>query len=296
MTGEIMRGIGGEFGAFRTLPPVSSQAGPADVRLKPLEAVSWPHIDGAGLSAGAHMLLWVQAGQMVLTPTGGAARRTIEAGELCFVPMGGAQGLRPTGRVAGRLLLIGPDMAARLSNPLPDAVISARLSDTDAAALRVNLGQILAFIARQGETARQNLWREVDLIAIRLARLGNDGQPTPVALAPEAGLDPRPLVRDFLDLVARNPGRGITVADLAGQLEVSAADLDRACLGARGKRALDLIYDLRMERAFDALKNSAAPAQAIARDLGFTSYAHFCRVFVQETGRLPDAYRAGTVG
>ena len=82
-----------------------------------------------------------------------------------------------------------------------------------------------------------------------------------------------------------------TIAELARRLGHSLAHLDRACLQSRGRSALQLLYDLRLERAARALRGSDIPICDIAQELGYAGLGHFMRSFAAATGRSPEAYR-----
>ncbi|WP_256445663.1 helix-turn-helix domain-containing protein [Paracoccus everestensis] len=68
--------------------------------------------------------------------------------------------------------------------------------------------------------------------------------------------------------------------------------LDQACMVARGKRAVEVIHDLKLERAAALLRGTNRPTLHIAADLGYSSHGHFIRAFVAATGRTPDRFRA----
>lgn len=101
----------------------------------------------------------------------------------------------------------------------------------------------------------------------------------------------RPLTDRFLDLALTELSQNQTIAELARRLGHSLAQLDRACLQSRGRSALQLLYDLRLERAVNALRDSDMPIHEIARELGYSGQAHFIRSFAAATGRSPQAYR-----
>ena len=71
----------------------------------------------------------------------------------------------------------------------------------------------------------------------------------------------------------------------------SSAALDRACLSGHGKRAIQMIHDLRFDVALAALRDGNRGLVDIARDLGYASQAHLTRAFVDRTGHLPERFR-----
>lgn len=100
------------------------------------------------------------------------------------------------------------------------------------------------------------------------------------------------MVDRFLALAGGQLGRGQTVADLADAMGITTATLDRACHAARGRRAVDLLNDLRLERAARLLRESRQSPTQIAHDLGYSSLGHFTRAFAAATGRSPEVFRA----
>ena len=84
---------------------------------------------------------------------------------------------------------------------------------------------------------------------------------------------------------------GSTIADLAEDLGATTAELDAACQHRHGKRAVDLVHDLRLARAVQMLRDTSESPARIARMLGYSSLAHLSRAFVAATGRLPDSFR-----
>ena len=95
----------------------------------------------------------------------------------------------------------------------------------------------------------------------------------------------------YLELAGREMGRGRTIADLADALGTTAAGLDEACRKHRGCSALDLLYELRLDRARSMLADPRHNLPQIAEELGFTGPAHMNRVFMAATGRPAEAFR-----
>ena len=81
-----------------------------------------------------------------------------------------------------------------------------------------------------------------------------------------------------------------TLGDLAQELGVTIGMLDRACRAARGRSALDLMYDLRLERAVTLLKERRASPAEIAVRLGYVGLSHMKRAFIAATGRGPEDF------
>lgn len=95
----------------------------------------------------------------------------------------------------------------------------------------------------------------------------------------------------FCERVTRHYAEGLTMADHAAALGVTATHLTRACKSATGRTAADLLTERTLYAARAALIETTVPAQDIARHLGFGSAAYFTRFIQQHTGQTPTAIR-----
>jgi AraC family transcriptional activator of pobA len=132
------------------------------------------------------------------------------------------------------------------------------------------------------------LSRLMNLLSLRLRQL----LPTRPAEGAEPIAPDHRLIERFLALAGQRLGSGRSVAELAAELRSTTGALDQACMATRGKRAVELIHDLQLERAADLLRSTDRITLRIAADLGYSSHGHFIRAFVAATGRTPDAFRA----
>lgn len=267
--------------------PASRRFAPrkASLRLLPLEAFSW----GTGRgpvhprTRPDHTLIWVTQGRVRLDfPRSGAL---LGADDVRFIPAGTAFASRSQPGALGHVLLLSPELAVELDPALPCRV-TAGCAGQGAAALMACLQGLVDEAARAPD--RKALTCHLNLLALRLSRLDPERQAMPGQ--PHAGPD-RPLVDRFLALAAIQIGAPRTLAELAQDLGTTLTLLDRACHEARGKRAIDLLHELRLERAAEMLRHTDRPAARIAQDLGYASHTHFTRSFVAATGRTPEAYR-----
>ena len=262
--------------------PVMRQSG---LRLMPLEGFVW---GGRGAAPqprtrADHTLIWVTGGRLQLHYP--RQHHVQPAGELRFILAGTAFATLPDSQLRGHVLLIAPALVAGTKPPFPDRSFHGRI-DAAAPALLATL-TLLASEAQRSEEAR-DLAPHLALLALQLSRLAPGAAPHPPAAdtAPD-----RSLLTRFLDLAQRNLATGRTIADLAGDLATTTAELDRTCLAARGHRAIDAMQRLRLDQGFAMLRQTRLPPAQIARQLGFTSLAHFTRAVVEATGRLPETYR-----
>ena len=95
---------------------------------------------------------------------------------------------------------------------------------------------------------------------------GTDAAPEAPAPA-RPGSGDRALFESFVELAGREMGRGRTLSDLAEALGATASALDTACRRQRGRSALEVLYDLRLDRARRLLSDAATPLSAIAAEL-----------------------------
>jgi len=95
----------------------------------------------------------------------------------------------------------------------------------------------------------------------------------------------------FCARVAQHHATGMSMADHAAELGVTPTHLTRACKAATGRTAADLLTERVLHAARVALTETRAPAQDIARHLGFGSAAYFTRFMQQHTGQTPTALR-----
>jgi AraC family transcriptional activator of pobA len=257
----------------------------ASLRLLPLGAFVWgsDSTPPQPRTRPDHTLLWVTAGGLGL----GFPRRNhlMMAGDLRYIPAGTAFAAVPGPGTEGHVLLLSPDMVGDMDPPLPSQTISGAVCG-QAEALLVNLRELADEAARGAD--RRALLCHLNLLSMRLTRLDPEPQRAPT---PEERSANHPLVAQFLDLAAQDLAGCRALADLAQDLGTTLTTLDRACLAARGKRAVDLLNDLRLERAAELLRNTGWSGARIAQELGYSSHAHFTRAFVAATGRTPVVFR-----
>ncbi|MDB6178513.1 AraC family transcriptional regulator [Paracoccus sp. Z330] len=102
----------------------------------------------------------------------------------------------------------------------------------------------------------------------------------------------RPLVERFISLARDHPLEQVSVSELATALGSNLTTLDRACMAARGQRAVEILNAVRLELAIIMLRGKRLAPAAIATRLGYSSLTHFTRAVVDATGQTPDAFQA----
>lgn len=260
----------------------------AGLRMLPLASFVW---GGAG-ARGQGRAARVRGDHCLIRVTGGAIRVILPSGavdhgpeSVIFIPAGTAFATLPQRGAAGQVLLVPRDIVAQHGLALPTTmVVGARASDAFSADLAALATRASDPIAAATAACR------IELISAELQRIADRPADQPATLP---GAEARDLVAAFLELAGREMGRGRTLADLAEALGTSAAGLEDACRRHRSRGALDLIYDLRLDRARKLLAEGSGSLGQIAAELGFTGVAHLNRVFIAATGRSAEAFRSG---
>jgi AraC family transcriptional regulator len=97
-----------------------------------------------------------------------------------------------------------------------------------------------------------------------------------------------------LDFIDRNLGRDISLSGLAAVAHFSPFHFHRIFSALVGESPAEYVRRLRLEKA--ALRLSVEPAAkvtGIALDCGFSTSAHFCRLFRERFGMSPTDWREG---
>ena len=265
--------------ALREGRPIGRQQG---MRLLPLQAFIWGSraMPPQPRTRPDHTLIWVTEGRVQLDFP--REHGVMRAGDLRHVPAGTAFAAVPAAGARGHVALISAPLAAGAEPPLPDRGMAAHVGH-HAPQLEATLRE-LAVEPPDAPT----LSCLINLLSLRLRQLLPHRPPEPTEPAPPD----LPLIERFLALAGQRLGSARSVAELAAELGSTTAALDQACLAARGKRAVELIHRVQLERAADLLRNTDRPTLRIAADLGYSSHAHFIRAFVAATGRRPEVFRA----
>lgn len=268
--------------AARAGRPAAHQSG---LRLLPMEAFVWGSrsLPPQPRTRPDHTLIWVTDGRMQVDFP--RRHHVMRLGDLRLIPAGTAFAALPGTDARGHVALI-PAHLARLASPrFPDKALAAHIGQHGPQLLATL--HDLAAEARAPES--DTIACLMNLLSLRLGQLDPQRRirQTRIAQQPD-----RPLVERFLTLAAQSLGSCDLVAEMAQQLNTTTAALDRSCVAARGRRAIELVHELRLERAVDLLRNSDQRPDRIASELGYTSHAHFTRAFVAATGRVPEVFRA----
>lgn len=97
--------------------------------------------------------------------------------------------------------------------------------------------------------------------------------------------------RSVVDYIREHFAERIRVADLAGVSGIRTSDLSRRFKASVGTSPLKFVNRYRIECAKTMLARRGPTLTGIAISCGFSDQAHFTRVFKEEVGLTPKAYR-----
>jgi AraC family transcriptional activator of mtrCDE len=146
----------------------------------------------------------------------------------------------------------------------------------------------------RSESAEENLGGQAMLGALSAVlftltlRLASEDRDTPTGLLTLAG---HPRLAGALSAMLAAPGRPWTLPKLANLCGMSRATFIRQFQQSLGRSATELLTDLRMTAAANALRATSNSVAAIGEDVGYQSEAAFQRAFKQHVGFTPSEYR-----
>ena len=125
------------------------------------------------------------------------------------------------------------------------------------------------------------------LFALTLRAAGEAGQARTGVLA----LAAHPRLAPAAAAMFAEPARAWTLPELAGLCSMSRATFMRHFQASLGRSAMDLLTDIRMSAAANALRKSTSSTEAVADLVGYQSVSAFRRVFAQRMGMTPGDWR-----
>ena len=125
------------------------------------------------------------------------------------------------------------------------------------------------------------------LFALTLRAAGEAGQARTGVLA----LAAHPRLAPAAAAMFNDPARAWTLPELAGLCSMSRATFMRQFQASLGRSAMDLLTDIRMSAAANALRKSTSSTEAVADLVGYQSVSAFRRVFAQRMGMTPGDWR-----
>lgn len=104
-----------------------------------------------------------------------------------------------------------------------------------------------------------------------------------------------PVVARAVEWIRLNATSSIGVADVASAVDVPRRTLEQRFRKVIGRSILDVLREVRLEAAFEFLRNPQQVIGAIANQCGYDSELTLRRIFRRATGLTPRAWRAANV-
>jgi AraC family transcriptional activator of mtrCDE len=178
---------------------------------------------------------------------------------------------------------------------LPRRVILHAAENSAAAAGAGTGAQVVGLVSlMRAESAAENLGGLAMLNALSTAlfaialRLASEVTAPPDGLLALAG---NPRLLPALTAIFNEPARAWTLPELARRCNMSRATFIRHCQERLGRSASELLTDIRMTVAANALKASGMSTGAVAGLAGYQSDAAFQRAFKHQMGITPARWR-----
>ncbi len=105
-----------------------------------------------------------------------------------------------------------------------------------------------------------------------------------------------PAVCQALDYIAKHYAENLSLSIVAEQVYLSPAYLSSLFKLNVGSSFLEYLTNFRLEKVKDAMLSTTQRLNKIAEQAGFSDYRHFCKVFKNNTGQSPKAYRENHLG
>lgn len=195
--------------------------------------------------------------------------------------------------LCGRILL-APPHDRFIRGYLPSRLV-IRTSELDASSSGETLAQLRGLVTlMRAESVADRLGGYAMLNALSAAlfalalRMASESDQAPKGLLALAG---NPRLAPALAVIFNEPAHPWTLAELSERCNMSRATLLRHFEDKVGRSPNDLLTDVRMGLAANALKKPGVSTEAIALSVGYQSVAAFRRVFTQRFGITPADWR-----
>lgn len=217
--------------------------------------------------------------------------------EVAATASDGVEGVSAVRRTKAHILLTdirmpnmdGLTMVAALKSEFPHLQISVLTAyrDFDYAQQALHLG-VCRYLLKPSRM--EELREAVSRMTANLAALP---ECVPEDAEDEAGESGAFIARAALKYIEGHYAEHLSLSEVAQSVYVSQWHLSKLINRHLGRSFLDIVNNLRIERAKALLTDPALRVSEIAYEVGFADVAHFSRNFKKLTGKTPLAYRGG---
>ena len=177
---------------------------------------------------------------------------------------------------------------------LPPLLVVRAAADDSASPTATQLAGLVTLMRTEAD--HENIGGHAMLNALSAAmfaltlRLAGESNDSPSGLLALAG---NPRLAPALSAMFHEPARPWTLPDLAALCNMSRATFARHFQDGMGRSASDLLTDIRMTLAANALKEPGASVYGVSEAVGYQSETAFQRIFKQRMGMTPARWRRG---
>lgn len=193
--------------------------------------------------------------------------------------------------VCGRFMIAAPH-SRWLREYFPSVLVVRRGESHGEATATAQLHALLSLMRGEADAERLGGYALLNALSAALftlvLRASSEGASSPPGLLMLAS---HPRLAPAIAAMFDQPARAWTLPELAALSSMSRATFMRRFQDALGRSATDLLQDIRISLAANALKTSTLATEAIADAVGYRSVAAFRRVFTERTGMTPGSWR-----
>ena len=200
----------------------------------------------------------------------------------------------PLDMLCGRFF-IGPPHDRMIRDYLPATFVVRGTEDEgkdDVLSATKDLARLMGLMRMECATDKPGGYAMLNALSFALftlvLRAASESEQSPAGLLALAG---HPRLAPAISAMFADPARPWNLSELAELCSMSRATFMRHFQSSLGRSASDLLTDIRMSLAANALKKPAASTEAVADSVGYRSVAAFRRVFTETMSMTPGQWR-----
>jgi len=277
-------------------PQAEADEIPYHVVLKGRAIIENPEFGATTELVGGDIVLFPHGSAHVLHDGSGHApspshKRRVSAGWMLSENDGQGEQLN---MLCGRFF-IGPPHNRLIRDYLPtNLVVRARdkCSDEDvvsASSLLANLVELMRMASADDKPGGHAILNALTAALFALVlRTASESEQAPAGLLALTG---HPRLAPAISAIFTDPAHPWSQPELAELCNMSRATFMRHFQDKLGRSAIELLTDIRMSLAANALKKPAMSTEAVAESVGYQSVSAFRRVFTERMGMTPGQWR-----
>ncbi|WP_238263557.1 AraC family transcriptional regulator [Cupriavidus pauculus] len=200
----------------------------------------------------------------------------------------------PLDMLCGRFF-IGPPHDRMIRDYLPATFVVRATdanADDDAMSAAKDLARLMGLMRVESATDKPGGYAMLNALSFALftlvLRAASESDQSPAGLLALAG---HPRLAPAISAMFADPAKAWNLTELADLCSMSRATFMRHFQSSLGRSANDLLTDVRMSLAANALRKPGVTTEAVADSVGYRSVAAFRRAFTDKMGMTPGEWR-----